>query len=86
MNRHNNRGLQIRRKQEWNLWRVLLWPFVAVWNLITGTIRLIGRIVMLVIGMVIMIVGVLLTMTVIGAFVGIPLATLGLLLVLRSLF
>ncbi len=81
-----NERLQIRRKMGWNLWRVLLWPFAAVWRLVTTVVKLVGRVAMLVSGMVMMIVGVLLTMTVIGAFIGIPLATLGFLLVLRSLF
>jgi hypothetical protein len=79
-------GLQIRHEQGGNLWRLLMWPFAMVWRLVITVVKLVGRVAMLVSGMVMMIVGVLLTMTVIGAFVGIPLATLGFLLILRSLF
>ena len=64
----------------------LLWPFWAVWKLISTIITLLGRIAAFVIGMILMVIGALLTMTVVGAIVGIPLAALGLALVVRSLF
>ena len=65
---------------------VLLWPFVALWLLLTAVIKLAGRLLALVIGLALMIVGALLTVTIIGAVVGVPLAAVGLLLVVRSLF
>lgn len=64
----------------------LLWPFWAIWKLVTLTLALVGRLAAFAIGVTLMLVGGLLTVTVIGAFVGIPLAALGLLLVVRSLF
>ena len=64
----------------------ILWPFVALWRLIALIVEFTGRIVAVVLGAVLMIVGIIVSLTIIGAVVGIPLAILGLLLVLRGLF
>jgi hypothetical protein len=64
----------------------LLWPFVAIWNLIAWIIQLTGRFIAAVLGLVLMIVGVILTVTLIGAVVGLPLIVLGFLLMIRSIF
>ena len=63
-----------------------LWPFWALWKLISGIVEFTGRIVAVVLGLVLMIVGVILSLTVIGAVVGVPLAIVGLMLTLRGLF
>jgi len=70
-----------KRKIHWTLW-----PFWALWKLISGIVEFTGRIVAVVLGLVLMIVGVIISLTVVGAIVGIPLAILGLLLTLRGLF
>jgi hypothetical protein len=64
----------------------LLWPFVAIWNLITWILQLTGRLVAGVLGLVFMIVGAILTVTVVGAVVGIPLIIFGFALMVRSIF
>jgi hypothetical protein len=64
----------------------LLWPFVAIWRLVTLIFELTGRLLAAVIGLVLMIVGAVLTATVIGAVVGIPLIGFGFLLVIRGFF
>ena len=43
-----------------------LWPFVAIWDLITWILQLTGRLVAAILGLVFMIVGAILTITVIG--------------------
>ena len=63
-----------------------LWPFAALWNLIASIVGLTGRMVAIILGLVLMLVGVILTITVIGAILGIPLAIIGLLLVVRGLW
>ncbi|HEY3342206.1 MAG TPA: hypothetical protein VGK81_09320, partial [Anaerolineae bacterium] len=65
---------------------LLLWPFWAIWRLVTFILGLTGRLVAVVLGLVLLIVGVLLTLTVIGAIVGIPLILFGFLLLLRGIF
>jgi len=55
----------------------ILWPFVALWRLIAMIVEFTGRIVAVVLGAVLMIVGVIVSLTVIGAVVGIPLASWG---------
>ncbi len=65
---------------------LLLWPFVALWDLLAFILELTGRVLGLVIGLMLMIVGILLTATVIALPIGIPLLVLGLLLMLRSIF
>ena len=64
----------------------ILWPFVALWDLITWILKLTGRLVAAVLGLVLMIVGVILTVTVVGAVVGIPLIIFGFMLMIRSIF
>lgn len=63
-----------------------LWPFVALWKLIAGIVEFTGRFVAMVLGIVLIVVGVIISLTIVGAIVGIPLAILGLLLFLRGIF
>ncbi|OGN74368.1 MAG: hypothetical protein A2X25_05610 [Chloroflexi bacterium GWB2_49_20] len=64
----------------------MLWPFVALWKLVTGIVTLTGRLVAAILGLVLMFVGVVVSLTIIGAIVGIPLVVFGFLLILRGLF
>lgn len=64
----------------------ILWPFVALWRLLAGILELTGRLVGAVVGLVLVIVGFVVSLTVIGAVIGIPLALLGFLLMVRSIF
>jgi hypothetical protein len=63
-----------------------MWPFSALWRLVGLILNLTGRLIAAVLGLVLVIAGVALSLTVIGAIVGVPLATLGLLLMLRAIF
>ena len=63
-----------------------LWPFWAIWRLLSFIVELTGRLVAVVLGLVLMIVGALVSLTVIGAVIGVPLILIGFLLVLRSFF
>jgi hypothetical protein len=63
-----------------------LWPFWALWRLIVGIVEFTGRLVAVVLGFVLLVVGSILTVTVIGAILGVPLLFVGLLLVLRGIF
>ncbi|MCZ6827172.1 MAG: hypothetical protein O7D88_06715 [Gammaproteobacteria bacterium] len=65
---------------------ILLWPFYAIWRLLTFVLILIGRLVSALLGIGLMIAGVAITLSVIGAPLGIPLASLGFLLLIRALF
>ena len=65
---------------------ILLLPFVIVWSLFSFFLRLTGRIVAAVLGLVFMIAGIALSVSVVAAPIGIPLAIFGFLLVLRSIF
>jgi hypothetical protein len=64
----------------------LLWPFAALWRLVTGVLKLTGRVLGVVVGFILLVAGVVISLTVIGAVVGIPLALVGFLLIIRSLF
>lgn len=64
----------------------LVWPFWVVWRLVVGIVEATGRLVAILIGLVLMIVGVILTVTIIGAIIGIPLAIFGFLLTIRGLW
>jgi hypothetical protein len=63
-----------------------LWPFVALWRLVTFILEMTGRFVAILLGLVLIAVGVLVSLTVVGAVVGVPLALFGLLLIFRGLF
>lgn len=67
------------------LW-ILLWPLSMIWSLAGLILKIIGRILCGVLGIVIMVVGVLLVMTIGGAPLGIPLAAFGFLLLVRAIF
>lgn len=63
-----------------------LWPFIAIWRLLATIVEMTGRLLAMIIGIVLMIAGGLVSLTVIGAIVGIPLAIIGLLLFVRGIF
>ena len=63
-----------------------LWPFAAIWKLLAVIVELTGRLVAMILGIVLMLVGGIISLTVIGAVVGIPLAVVGLLLFLKGMF
>ena len=63
-----------------------VWPFVAVWRLVTWVFELTGRLVAVILGLVLILVGTLLSLSVVGAVIGVPIGGFGILLVLRGLF
>lgn len=63
-----------------------LWPFAAIWKLLAVIVELTGRFVAMVLGIVLVVVGVIVSLTIVGAIVGVPLALIGLLLFFRGLF
>ena len=63
-----------------------LWPFVALWRLVTGILALTGRLVAVILGLVFVLVGAVLSATVVGAIIGVPFILFGGLLVIRGLF
>lgn len=64
----------------------ILWPFYAIWKLLTFILTITGRIICAILGLAMMAIGVAISMSIIGAIIGIPLATFGLLLTVRALF
>jgi hypothetical protein len=63
-----------------------MWPFVALARLVAGIVSLTGRFVAIMLGVVLMILGLIFTITFLGAIIGIPVFLFGLLLVYRGLF
>ena len=63
-----------------------LWPFAAIWKLLAVIVEMTGRFVAMVLGIVLALAGVLISLTVIGAIIGVPLAVIGLLLFFRGMF
>ena len=64
----------------------ILWPFYAIWKLLTLILMITGRIICALLGIAMMVAGVAASLSVIGAVVGIPLAAFGFLLTIRALF
>lgn len=65
---------------------ILFWPFVAVWNLVELILKMTGRLVAAILGFVLMVVGILLCVTVVGAILGVPLAAFGFAMMIRGFF
>ncbi len=65
---------------------ILLWPFYAIWRLLTFILGVIGRVLCVVLGIGLMIAGVAIAMSVVGAPLGIPLTALGFLFLVRAIF
>ncbi len=65
---------------------ILLWPFYALWKLVEFIFLFTGRIIAVVLGLVLMIAGIILTITMVGAIVGIPLLIIGFLLTIKAIF
>jgi hypothetical protein len=63
-----------------------LWPFAAIWKLLAVIVELTGRFVAMVLGVVLILVGVIVSLTIVGAIIGVPLAIIGLLLLFRGMF
>ena len=63
-----------------------LWPFAAIWKLLAVIVELTGRFVAMVLGIVLILVGVIVSLTIVGAIIGVPLAIVGLLLLFRGMF
>ncbi|HTP02524.1 MAG TPA: hypothetical protein VMJ64_14210 [Anaerolineales bacterium] len=63
-----------------------LWPFAALWRLLATIVGLTGRFVAMVLGLIFVVVGVIVSFTIIGAIIGIPMAIIGLLLFFKGVF
>jgi hypothetical protein len=63
-----------------------LWPIADVWRLIELILIVTGRLLGIILSLGLMIVGIAFTMMFNGAVIGIPIAILGLLLMVRSIF
>ena len=64
----------------------ILWPFYAIWKLLTLILEILGRILCALMGIALMATGVAISLSVIGAPLGVPLAAFGFLLTIRALF
>ena len=65
---------------------LLLWPFYALWLLLSFILKITGRLLAVLLGGALMVAGAALTLLIISAPLGIPLFLLGLLLVIRGIF
>ena len=65
---------------------LLLWPFYALWRLLTFILKAVGRLLCGLLGIALMVAGVGITMSVVAAPLGIPLAAFGFLLLIRAIF
>lgn len=66
--------------------RILAFPLMLIWRLTRLIVEAVGRLLAVVIVFVFLVVGTLLTLTGIGAIVGVPLLILGLALIVKGVF
>lgn len=69
------------RKVPW-----ILWPFHALLGLLTLILEITGRIICALLGLALMAAGVAITLSIVAAPLGIPMAVFGFLLLVRALF
>jgi len=65
---------------------LLLWPFYAIWRLLTFVVEMVGRLICALIGLALMAAGTAITITILAAPIGIPIAAVGFLLLVRAVF
>jgi len=63
-----------------------LWPFYAIWRLLTWIVKLTGRLIAVILGFALIIIGAVLCITVILLPLGVPMIVFGFLLTMRGLF
>ncbi|GIW08517.1 MAG: hypothetical protein KatS3mg060_3322 [Dehalococcoidia bacterium] len=63
----------------------LLAPFRWIWGLLTALLGIVGRLLLGLAGVVLIVIGVMLSLSVVGAMAGVPLIVVGAALVLRAL-
>ncbi len=64
----------------------LLWPIHAPFQLVRFLLKTAGRLALIIFGFVLVMAGVIVSFTIVGACIGIPLVLLGVTLILRALF
>ena len=65
---------------------LLLWPFYALMQLVIWILKVTGRLLGFLLGVVMIVVGIVLCATLIGAILGVPLVILGGMLAFKSIF
>lgn len=65
---------------------LILWPVVAIWKIITKLVELTGILIALLVGFVLMVAGAILSMTVVGAVIGLPLMFIGAMITIRAIY
>lgn len=65
---------------------LLLLPLVLIWRPVSMLVQITGILLALLIGFIFMVVGVALSMTVVGAVIGVPLLFLGVMITLRAIY
>ena len=66
--------------------KILLFPFIAIWKLVEFLFKVAGTLIAIVLGFIFMALGIVLCLTVVGAFIGIPLAIFGFLMIVKGFF
>lgn len=64
----------------------IFWPFQVLWRLLTWVLELTGRLILGILGFSLVALGILVSLSVIGAILGIPMILLGILMMLRAVF
>lgn len=66
--------------------KIILWPFTLVGKIVELILKATGKLIAFIIGLVFIIVGIFLTITIIGAIIGIPMTIIGFTLVIKGIF
>jgi len=81
-----NHCYQPHRQQHRKGTGLLFLPFVILWRLVNFVLSVMGRLITAAVGFMLIIIGIVISLTVVGAVVGIPLGLVGTLLLIRAIF
>ncbi len=64
----------------------VFWPFYAIAQLVAAILKLTGRFAAALLGFILLVVGGVLSITIIGAVIGLPMMLVGVLLIVKAIF
>ena len=66
--------------------KLLLFPFILAFQIVESLLRITGKLIVVLLGFVFTILGIILSLTIIGAIIGIPMTVLGVIMIIKGIF
>ncbi|NLN49794.1 MAG: hypothetical protein GX154_12075 [Clostridiales bacterium] len=66
--------------------KILLFPFILSWKIAAYMLKLTGKLLVVILGFIVLALGILLSLTIVGAIVGIPMIIIGFAMIIKGIF